>query len=25
VVVLCFLPGISTYLPDLVMGTDGGR
>jgi TRAP-type C4-dicarboxylate transport system permease large subunit len=25
VVVLCFLPGISTGLPDLVMGTDGGR
>jgi TRAP-type C4-dicarboxylate transport system permease large subunit len=25
VVVLCFLPGISTYLPDLVMGPDGGR
>jgi TRAP-type C4-dicarboxylate transport system permease large subunit len=25
VVVLCVLPGISTYLPDLVMGPDGGR
>jgi hypothetical protein len=25
VVVLCFVPGISTYLPDLVMGPDGGR
>jgi TRAP-type C4-dicarboxylate transport system permease large subunit len=25
VVVLCFLPEISTYLPDLVMGPDGGR
>jgi TRAP-type C4-dicarboxylate transport system permease large subunit len=25
VVVLCFLPGISTALPDLVMGPDGGR
>jgi hypothetical protein len=25
VVVLCILPGISTYLPDLVMGPDGGR
>jgi hypothetical protein len=25
VVVLCFVPGISTGLPDLVMGPDGGR
>jgi tripartite ATP-independent transporter DctM subunit len=25
VVLLCFVPGISTYLPDLVMGPDGGR
>jgi TRAP-type C4-dicarboxylate transport system permease large subunit len=25
VVVLCFVPGISTALPDLVMGPDGGR
>jgi hypothetical protein len=25
VVVLCFAPEISTYLPDLVMGPDGGR
>ena len=25
VVVLCFLPGIATYFPDLVMGPDGGR
>ena len=25
VLVLCFLPGISTALPDLVMGPDGGR
>jgi TRAP-type C4-dicarboxylate transport system permease large subunit len=25
VVVLCFLPEISTYLPDMVMGPDGGR
>jgi TRAP-type C4-dicarboxylate transport system permease large subunit len=25
VVLLCFLPGISTTLPDLVMGADGGR
>ncbi len=25
VLVLCFVPGISTYLPDLVMGPDGGR
>ncbi|MGH6764985.1 MAG: TRAP transporter large permease subunit, partial [Bradyrhizobium sp.] len=25
VVLLCFLPGISTSLPDLVMGPDGGR
>jgi TRAP-type C4-dicarboxylate transport system permease large subunit len=25
VVVLCLLPEISTYLPDLVMGPDGGR
>ena len=25
VVVLCFLPEISTYLPNLVMGPDGGR
>src|SRR6267154_1905601 len=24
-VMLCFAPGISTYLPDLVMGPDGGR
>jgi hypothetical protein len=25
VVVRCFLPGIATSLPDLVMGSDGGR
>jgi tripartite ATP-independent transporter DctM subunit len=25
VVVLCFVPEISTWLPDLVMGADGGR
>jgi len=25
VLVLCFVPGISTYLPDLLMGPDGGR
>jgi tripartite ATP-independent transporter DctM subunit len=25
VLVLCFLPGIATYFPDLVMGPDGGR
>jgi hypothetical protein len=25
VVLLCVAPGISTYLPDLVMGPDGGR
>jgi TRAP-type C4-dicarboxylate transport system permease large subunit len=25
VVVLCFVPEISTSLPDLVMGSDGGR
>jgi tripartite ATP-independent transporter DctM subunit len=25
VVLLCFLPGIATSLPDLVMGSDGGR
>jgi hypothetical protein len=25
VLVLCFLPGISTGLPDLIMGPDGGR
>jgi hypothetical protein len=25
VVVLCFVPEISTALPDLVMGPDGGR
>ncbi|MBW8903845.1 MAG: TRAP transporter large permease [Bradyrhizobium sp.] len=25
VVLLCVVPGISTYLPDLVMGPDGGR
>jgi len=25
VLVLCFVPGIATYLPDLVMGPDGGR
>jgi TRAP-type C4-dicarboxylate transport system permease large subunit len=25
VVVLCFVPQISTLLPDLVMGPDGGR
>ncbi|HTE93114.1 MAG TPA: TRAP transporter large permease, partial [Bradyrhizobium sp.] len=25
VVVLCFVPQISTFLPDLVMGPDGGR
>jgi len=25
VVVLCFLPEIATYLPDLAMGPDGGR
>ena len=24
-VLLCFFPGISTALPDLVMGPDGGR
>ena len=25
VLLLCFFPGISTSLPDLVMGPDGGR
>ena len=25
VLLLCFFPGISTGLPDLVMGPDGGR
>jgi C4-dicarboxylate transporter, DctM subunit len=25
VVLLCFVPQISTLLPDLVMGPDGGR
>jgi TRAP-type mannitol/chloroaromatic compound transport system permease large subunit len=25
VALLCFFPGISTWLPDLVMGPDGGR
>jgi hypothetical protein len=25
VVLLCFVPQISTFLPDLVMGPDGGR
>ena len=25
VLLLCFVPGISTWLPDLVMGPDGGR
>ena len=25
VLLLCFFPGISTWLPDLVMGPDGGR
>jgi TRAP-type C4-dicarboxylate transport system permease large subunit len=25
VVVLCFVPEISTSLPDLIMGSDGGR
>ena len=25
VLLLCFFPGISTALPDLVMGPDGGR
>jgi TRAP-type C4-dicarboxylate transport system permease large subunit len=25
VLLLCFFPGISTTLPDLVMGPDGGR
>ena len=25
VVLLCFVPQISTWLPDLVMGPDGGR
>jgi TRAP-type C4-dicarboxylate transport system permease large subunit len=25
VVLLCFVPNISTWLPDLVMGADGGR
>jgi len=25
VLILCFVPGIATYLPDLVMGSDGGR
>jgi hypothetical protein len=24
-VVLCFVPEISTSLPDLIMGSDGGR
>jgi hypothetical protein len=25
VLLLCFVPGISTALPDLVMGPDGSR
>jgi hypothetical protein len=25
VLLLCFFPEISTWLPDLVMGPDGGR
>ena len=25
VLILCFVPEISTYLPNLVMGPDGGR
>ena len=25
VLLLCFFPEISTWLPDLVMGSDGGR
>jgi hypothetical protein len=25
VLLLCFFPGISTALPDFVMGPDGGR
>jgi hypothetical protein len=25
VLLLCFVPGISTALPDLVMGADGSR
>jgi TRAP-type C4-dicarboxylate transport system permease large subunit len=25
VLVLCFVPGIATYLPDLVMGLEGGK
>jgi hypothetical protein len=25
VLLLCFVPAISTWLPDLVMGPDGGR
>ena len=25
VLMLCFMPQISTWLPDLVMGPDGGR
>jgi len=25
VLVLCFVPEIATYLPDLIMGPDGGR
>ena len=25
VLMLCFVPEISTWLPDLVMGPDGGR
>ena len=25
VLLLCFFPGISTWLPDLVIGPDGGR
>jgi C4-dicarboxylate transporter, DctM subunit len=25
VLLLCFVPEISTWLPDLVMGPDGGR
>jgi len=25
VLLLCFVPQISTWLPDLVMGPDGGR
>jgi hypothetical protein len=25
VLVLCFVPEISTWLPDMIMGADGGR